>query len=499
MIQIKVSQQANEAMEQLRRATGIGRNIWARAALAKSLALPGAPDFEFGDSSGSELREPTLFGNDAGLMLGLLREREGRRLPDDEINHLTRAHVERGLQLILADYHRLNRRGDELVLELIRSVSTGGPTDPAAGRAAGPAGLVLRLGVDVRGGQSVTHVLNGPGSSPHVAVMGRSGTGKTRTALGLLQQIREGPRPPRMLLFDYAKGDIAGDHRLRGALGAALIKPPEQMIPISPLALFDQGVNSETLAARRFRDTVASVVRLGAKQRDRCLRIIETAFVEHGTPDLAEVAEVGRRIYADEDWEEDSLIACLRDFGSFQLFQPGAEGAGSALAGSMVVDLHELPEDLRRLAVFLTLDRLSAELSSLPDSPADPDGNRELRVLVLIDEAHHFLPCRQPTLERLVREGRSKGLSVWLLSQSPDDFDQRQYNFTHEMGLSVAFACVLDKPAMLRALLGGDVAPERMSRLPAGVALTRPSGATQPLEVRFWSPAGTGKALKPAL
>jgi hypothetical protein len=62
----------------------------------------------------------------------------------------------------------------------------------------------------------------------------------------------------------------------------------------------------------------------------------------------------------------------------------------------------------------------------------------------------------------MVREVRSKGVAIWLLSQSPDDFDQPQYNFAREMGLAVVFSCVLEKPRMLEAVLGvapGSVTP----------------------------------------
>lgn len=43
---------------------------------------------------------------------------------------------------------------------------------------------------------------------------------------------------------------------------------------------------------------------------------------------------------------------------------------------------------------------------------------------IAIDEAHNYLPCKQPALEKLVREAASKGVAIILMSQSPDDFDQ---------------------------------------------------------------------------
>ena len=134
------------------------------------------------------------------------------------------------------------------------------------------------------------------------------------------------------------------------------------------------------------------------------------------------------------------------------------------------------------------LDGLYAEIMALPDAPLDAEGNRQMRLIVVIDEAHHYLPCKQRTLEKMVREVRSKGVAIWLLSQSPDDFDQPKYNFAREMGLAIVFSCVLEKPKMLEAVLGGKVNPKRLSQLPAGVALTRVAASDAPVEVQAWQP-----------
>jgi hypothetical protein len=56
------------------------------------------------------------------------------------------------------------------------------------------------------------------------------------------------------------------------------------------------------------------------------------------------------------------------------------------------------------------------------------------------------------------------------------------------MGLSMVFSCVLEKPKMLEALLGGKINPQRLSQLPTGVALTRIPGSDGPIEVEAWRP-----------
>jgi len=59
---------------------------------------------------------------------------------------------------------------------------------------------------------------------------------------------------------------------------------------------------------------------------------------------------------------------------------PAGEGADHEFfEASHVIDIHRLREDLRKLAVFLMLDRLYADIMDLADTPLDADGNRRLR------------------------------------------------------------------------------------------------------------------------
>jgi hypothetical protein len=56
------------------------------------------------------------------------------------------------------------------------------------------------------------------------------------------------------------------------------------------------------------------------------------------------------------------------------------------------------------------------------------------------------------------------------------------------MGLAIVFSCVLEKPKMLEAVLGGKINPKKLSQLRAGVALTRIPDSAEPLEVEAWRP-----------
>ena len=500
MVHLKTSADSREILERFRRSTGVRPNLWARAALGYSLSLDAEPPEGPFDSDGTEFQERVLFGDDGPVLLALLRQRAGENLADEKIAPLVKRHVERGLHHFSQQYDRLNRRGDELMLSFLRQcterkapTATSETSHSTTVSGTKSFALALDLGTAFGTTEPVAHTLNGPGAAPHVAVMGRNATGKTRTALALLSQVsRDAPYPIPFLIFDYAKGDIATNQDFIKATRAQVVSLPGQTIALAPRAIGRRDEHSFGLAAHRFRDTMRSVVPgLGPKQKSRCLDIIREAYeqLEGDTPDLSDVVSVAERRYADNGWDDDSLLACLREFTDFPLFRPAAEGSDHEfLDASHIIDIHRLPEDLRKLAVFLMLDRLYAEIMALTDAPLDADGNRQMRLIIVIDEAHHYLPCKQPTLEKMVREVRSKGVAVWLLSQSPDDFDQSRYNFAREMGLAIVFSCVLEKPKMLEAVLGGKINPQRLSQLPAGVALTRLPSSNAPIEVQAWMP-----------
>jgi DNA sulfur modification protein DndE len=528
MALFKTSLEARNTLEVLRRTTGLRPNLWARAALCYSLSLSSLPETADVDSNGQEFPREVFFGKDEPTLLALVRQRHGRHFEDEaELSRAIKLHVERGIHFFTDEFERMNHRGDEFVLSLLRLTAKAGTG--ARREVAAPIPTVggnfearVNVGRDPKTEEIVSYSLNAPGQSPHIAVMGRNGSGKTRTGLSLLTSLASsGPLRPTCLVFDYAKGDIASNNDFVRQMDAAVIRVPDQLIPLCPLLLSSDDDQTVKLTARRFVDTVQAVVRLGPKQSDACLRIVKETFARalggelspatgledilteedlKGVRDyyrtsrragvnLCDVLAVAEEMYDSSGTKPDSLLAALRDFCEFPLFVPvDSRSQVNLLERSHVIDLSHIPEGLRKLAVFLTLDSLYAKIMNEADAPLDDRGFRRAKLIIVIDEAHNYLQCRQSTLEKLVRESRSKGVSIILLSQSPDDFDQPKYNFAREMGLGIIFSCIVERPRMIEALLGGDIDPQKLSQLPPGIAVTRIPGTPRPTEVRIWKP-----------
>ena len=79
-------------------------------------------------------------------------------------------------------------------------------------------------------------------------------------------------------------------------------------------------------------------------------------------------------------------------------------------------------------------------MATLPDSPVT-EGMRTIRTILVIDEAHNYLTQRNIFLQRIIREGRSKGVVVFFASQSPNDYQQEFFNFQELLEFAYVFQC----------------------------------------------------------
>lgn len=350
--------------------------------------------------------------------------------------------------------------------------------------------IVLRLGevgVDLHTKQVVTWIMNGSGYAPHVAIMGKAGTGKTRTGMDLIRQVRRQTGVP-VVLLDMAKGDLATNDALIRELDASVIRAPREPIPLDVLHIPTQDEAEAQKAAFRFRDSFKTVTesRPGGKQLDALRECAYRAFRSTQPPiRITDVRDKLKEVYAEQKQKPDVLSATFNDLTAFELFAPQYSPA-EFFSRSWIIDLHEAPSDsVQRLIVFLLLDALHVHHRSLRDSAIDQDGHRALRLCVGIDEARKVLGYGQQSLIDLVRESRSKGVALCFMSQSPDDFDAEEDNFLENIGLAMSFNTSAPRARALQSFLGQRV---DLSGLAKGIAVTRLPERTEVVRVKAWEP-----------
>jgi hypothetical protein len=220
----------------------------ARLAIGRSLGLPDWPE-SAPDARGFSIKGHLLFGEEktgALLWLALLVEAIHQHAPNesitlDALQAAVRDHWHRGIQLLQEDWDSCGSYEafvEELITRRTALPEVGGTgagtltdvgTSAIALSAAGP--VTVDLGVGRETDQPARWLLNGPGYSPNIAIMGQAGSGKTRMMLRLLGQLREQTGAPVMLI-DAGKDELADKPGLSEEMGAEVLRVPASPLPI---------------------------------------------------------------------------------------------------------------------------------------------------------------------------------------------------------------------------------------------------------------------------
>ena len=476
------------------------RYVAARLAIARSLSLPAPPPpltEEERDDMATALRGMQLFGDgvDPAAWLSLIVQRSGdRAVSKRSFRTLVSAHWNRGAELLKKDWEHAGGDIAGFVARLAELANfptdvegrTSGFAEPAAPVVPGAVHLsVGEAGRDVRTGEYVTFALNGAGGSPHLAIMGGVGSGKTRTAVHVLKDLRRFGEVP-LLAFDF-KGDLT--EGLSTAYAASILSPPDESVPLDVLHLVSREDNAIRKSAARVRDSIASVKprKLSGIQSDALREAIATALRAGANGRATTLSDVARALvteYEERGRGQDELTATLNELTQFDLFVPDSS-PGDFFSRSWVIRLpQDTSEEMRRLIINLTLNALDGWLNAQPDAPTDDQGVRALRHVTLLDEAHVILRTRLPALANLVRMSRSKGGVVMLVSQSPDDFEAAEDGYLDNMGLTLAFNTQA-KAGPTRRIFGDGYA---LTGLNVGEALCRIRSEAKTRRVVAWEP-----------
>lgn len=478
------------------------RYLPARLAIARSLAIA-APLETLGDDldPGKAIKGDTLFGTGTALSVwvALIVQKTGE--PDLDVKSLVSligGHWRRGLGHLDKDWEQSGQDVAKFIKRLVEVAElpmAGGSLPQTVGTAAGatfsngqievPIG---EIGEDAATKEKVLWSVNGKGGSPHSAIMGASGSGKTVMAAAMLRAIRE-RAPVPLLAFDF-KGDLADFSGTRGqtplgeSFDAQVIEPPRMPIPLDVLRLAARDQYGIDEAALRFRESFSRLKgsRLGDRQRSAVHEATSRALMSEGPCELSDIRDRLFDVYQEHEIKEDGATSSMEELCRFPLFQPKLSPA-EFFQKSWIIKLPpNVPEDSRTIVVNLLLDALDQYLNSLVDAQSSPDGARGLRILCMIDEAHQILSTKLPSLSRLIRMSRSKGGAIMLVSQSPDDFSGEDDDFLDQMGLVAAFSTNA-KPGSAARVLGKGV---NLTTLQTGQAYIRRRGDLAARKIKAW-------------
>lgn len=293
--------------------------------------------------------------------------------------------------------------------------------------------------------------------------MGKPGVGKTQFLLKLLTDIRiKSNYQTNFIYFDY-KGDVVDNEKFINIAKVQTYRllHNNQSLPINPFVLPDYNEQTINVSAREKSESFASInSKLGVVQKGALTEAIRAAYAKRANsafpyPDFRDVLDIAIQMYEEENKKDDSLIEVLRDLSDFNLFwKHGSEAAPIEKLSNrtLLIDVHAMPV-LKELVGYLVIERLYKEMAALPDSPVQ-DGKRTIRTILVIDEAHNYLSQKNIFLQRIIREGRSKGIVVFFASQSPNDYQQKFFNFQELLEFAYIFQCEGVSSGSIQDILG---------------------------------------------
>lgn len=457
------SSKADEVLSALRFETRLEKAVLARIAFSVSLLengreVPVSPNF-----SGGELKRPTFIGSDETFIRTLLHHvHHQTEISEEEFfsnRSLIKNHIDAGSLILERLYIESGRNADGLLKRLVDLVEFQGRKEMRGH------GLDVFIGRTLLQKTDLIMELNNTAkhANSHLAIMGKPGVGKTQFLLKILTDIRvQSNYQTHFIYFDY-KGDVVDNQRF---LDIAKVQhyrllQGNQSLPINPFVLPAYDEQTISVSAREKAESFASInSKLGVVQKGALTEAIRAAYAKRsGTdapyPDFQDILEIADLMYEEDGKKDDSLIEVLRDLSDFNLFWKHGDEVqpmDRISNRTMLIDVHAMPV-LKELVAYLVIERLYKEMSSLPDSPVE-DGKRTIRTILVIDEAHNYLNQKNMFLQRIIREGRSKGIVVFFASQSPNDYQQKFFNFQELLEFAYIFQCEGVSAGSVQDILG---------------------------------------------
>lgn len=279
---------------------------------------------------------------------------------------------------------------------------------------------------------------------PNMGIIGTMGTGKTQFARSLIAQFAKethhnvGGKPVGVLVFDY-KGDYYQKDFLRAVDGQCFTVN----FPFNPLKLIitekTKYMNLPSVTADRISNSFAKAYGLGQVQQSRIKQVIVDTYSQFGitrdsktwdkpAPTLNDVVEN----YLAENDAKDSVYALFSKLSDYTIFTPDNSECKSMfewLEGVRIIDLTIYPEDTKRVVVALILDLFYEEMRLLGESQTYGH-YRELRAMILVDEAHQFMNKDFDSLRNIISEGRMFGVGMILSTQNLSDFKSSKLEYS---------------------------------------------------------------------
>lgn len=310
-------------------------------------------------------------------------------------------------------------------------------------------GIEVVFGADLNTNKTVVWQPNDTNRVMHTntGIIGTMGTGKTQFTKSLISQLISnadkniGDEKLGILIFDY-KGDYIKDDFVN-ATHARVLEPYH--LPYNPLALDATDQSKPMLplhTANDIKETIANAFNLGNVQKQKLRDVIVEAYESKGVfkgnreswlqsaPTLGDVCDI---YLGNETNSQDSLYAAISNLSEFEIFEPDTaktQSLYSLIQGVVVINLSGYDESIQNLIVAITLDAFYTQMQRHGHSLINGH-KRQLKKMILVDEADNFLSKNFTSIRKILKEGREFGVGTILSTQFLNHFATSENEYSN--------------------------------------------------------------------
>ncbi|MBR1792969.1 MAG: DndE family protein, partial [Bacteroidales bacterium] len=435
---------------------GAKENIIARMALGYSISTGKRfTTQEFGryNSQGKEYKDNILFDSAyRDYYIALVCQAYGIDKNDELIPKYVKLHIDHGLEQINLLFESRPQytffdflieylgKGIDMIedapvsLEPVRNnsqhitkTSFAGPID-------------IKIGYSVKDRQPIKFCFNNKiYNNQHIAVAGKSGSGKTQFALDFLRQLVAKTQGRVNFLFLDFKG-VSMEDRAKMAdffteTHTTCINAPDDSFPLNPLSFIDNvNEKNKIVGINKFVDIIARYSNIGKKQQQTLREATQEAFRQQTSGSYPSFQQINDLILQQVGDIRDTLTELMGRLSDYELFSSHVANPSEFLNKNYYLSLSgEFDSTIRFTSVFLIINYIFNVFSNMGQTDVIDD-HREMRYVLAIDEAHDLFREKKSLeiLETILRKIRSYGVSVFLLSQGIAEYNTASFDFSQE-------------------------------------------------------------------
>lgn len=456
-INIKTSEKNQDVVRKLtsKLPNGTKENVIARIALGYSLQTGKrftSNDGNVYDSKGKEYKDHILFDEKyRDFYIAMICQHYGIYKSNENIPKYIKLHIDHGLELmdgIFQDNYNYTffdflaehiEKGALSLTDLDVSLDPVKNNQQHIDKSYYSNPIKIEVGEKIEDGESIHLSLNNTSiyNNCHIAVAGNSGTGKTQFALEFLTQIYEKSNGHVNYIYLDFKGlkhdDVKELEHFFTSTKTDFIDVPQSQFPVNPLTFIDN-VNevNKNMGIDKFVDIVCKYSNLGIKQKGKLREATIEAFIEQKGGNYPTISQINDHLQSLVGEKKDTLTEIMDELSRYKIFIDDPKNQSNFFAKNLYLSLSgDLSNSVRFTALFLIINYIYNTFMNMDNSPVE-NNTKAMRYVILIDEAHVIFKEKkyQSILEKMLREIRSKGVSVVLLSQGIEEYNQPDFDFS---------------------------------------------------------------------